>query len=61
MLELSCIDTCLVERQPTLSGPECDLEYAHGGMAEREVGLALTNSFGFGGHNASLLVKRFSE
>lgn len=37
--------------------PECDLEYAHGGMAEREVGLALTNSFGFGGHNACLAMR----
>lgn len=37
--------------------PECDLEYAHGGMMEREVGLALTNSFGFGGHNVCLALR----
>jgi 3-oxoacyl-[acyl-carrier-protein] synthase II len=37
--------------------PECDLEYAHAGMMEREVGLALTNSFGFGGHNVCLALK----
>ena len=37
--------------------PECDLEYAHGGMIEREVGLALTNSFGFGGHNVCLALR----
>jgi 3-oxoacyl-[acyl-carrier-protein] synthase II len=37
--------------------PECDLEYAHGGMIERPVGLALTNSFGFGGHNACLALR----
>jgi 3-oxoacyl-[acyl-carrier-protein] synthase II len=37
--------------------PECDLEYAHGGMIERPVRLALTNSFGFGGHNACLAVR----
>ena len=43
----------------TEADPECDLEYAHGGMIERPVGLALTNSFGFGGHNACLAVRRW--
>jgi len=37
--------------------PECDLDYAHGGMVERPVRLALTNSFGFGGHNACLAIR----
>jgi len=37
--------------------PDCDLEYAHGGAIERSVDLALTNSFGFGGHNACLAVR----
>jgi 3-oxoacyl-[acyl-carrier-protein] synthase II len=39
--------------------PECDLEYAHGGMLERPVRLALTNSFGFGGHNVCLALRRW--
>ena len=39
--------------------PECDLEYAHGGMIERPVRLALTNSFGFGGHNVCLALRRW--
>jgi len=39
--------------------PECDLEYAHGGMMERDVKLALSNSFGFGGHNACLAIQRW--
>jgi len=38
--------------------PDCDLEYAHGGMIERPVSLALSNSFGFGGHNVCLALRR---
>jgi len=41
--------------------PECDLEYAHGGMMEREVTYALSNSFGFGGHNVCLALRRWDE
>lgn len=39
--------------------PECDLNYAHHGMVERPVGLALSNSFGFGGHNVCLAMRRW--
>jgi 3-oxoacyl-[acyl-carrier-protein] synthase II len=39
--------------------PDCDLDYATGGMVERPVRLAISNSFGFGGHNVCLAVKRF--
>jgi len=39
--------------------PDCDLDYAHNRMVERPVGLALTNSFGFGGHNVCLAIKRW--
>ena len=39
--------------------PDCDLDYATGGMVERPVRLALSNSFGFGGHNVCLAVKRY--
>jgi 3-oxoacyl-[acyl-carrier-protein] synthase II len=37
--------------------PACDLEYAHAGRIERPVKLALTNSFGFGGHNVCLALR----
>ena len=39
---------------------ECDLNYAVGAPVEKEIKCALTNSLGFGGHNATLLVKKFS-
>ena len=38
---------------------ECDLNYTKGEGVAAEVYYALTNSLGFGGHNASLLVKKF--
>ena len=41
--------------------PECDLDYTKGDGVAMEVRCAISNSLGFGGHNASLLVKRFEE
>jgi 3-oxoacyl-[acyl-carrier-protein] synthase II len=41
--------------------PECDLDYIPNTARSAEVRYALTNSFGFGGTNASLLFKRFEE
>jgi 3-oxoacyl-[acyl-carrier-protein] synthase II len=41
--------------------PECDLDYATSGPVDRTVRLALSNSFGFGGHNVSLAVRRWEE
>ncbi len=41
--------------------PGCDLDYAHGGAVERGVRVALTNSFGFGGHNVCLAVRRWED
>ncbi|MBI2072227.1 MAG: beta-ketoacyl-ACP synthase II [Gemmatimonadetes bacterium] len=39
--------------------PECDLDCAPNRKARRQVDVALSNSFGFGGHNASLAVRRY--
>jgi 3-oxoacyl-[acyl-carrier-protein] synthase II len=41
--------------------PECDLNYTPNAMVERKVTAALSNSFGFGGHNVTLAVKRMDE
>lgn len=39
--------------------PECDLNYTPNKAKEYDVKAALSNSLGFGGHNATLLVKEF--
>ena len=41
--------------------PECDLDYTKGDGVSMEVKTVLTNSLGFGGHNACLLVRKFEE
>src|SRR5688572_17449295 len=41
--------------------PACDLDSAPNRMVERDVEVALSNSFGFGGHNATLAVRRFES
>ena len=41
--------------------PECDLDVCPNVGRSMKVDVALSNSFGFGGHNASLIVKRFAE
>ena len=39
--------------------PACDLNYAHNQLIEKDVSVVLTNSFGFGGHNVCLAVRRW--
>jgi 3-oxoacyl-[acyl-carrier-protein] synthase II len=39
--------------------PECDLDYIPNESRETKVDVALSNNFGFGGHNACLVIKKF--
>jgi len=39
--------------------PECDLDYVPNESRPAKVKVALNNAFGFGGHNATLLIKEF--
>ena len=39
--------------------PDCDLDYTPNVPKQRELKYAMSNSFGFGGHNASIIVKKF--
>ncbi|MGE3267385.1 MAG: beta-ketoacyl-ACP synthase II [Chloroflexota bacterium] len=40
--------------------PDCDLDYAPNEARERPVLAAMSNSFGLGGHNASIVFRRFT-
>jgi 3-oxoacyl-[acyl-carrier-protein] synthase II len=44
----------------TFPDPECDLDYVPNQGRAWEIEYALSNSFGFGGHNACILVKRYT-
>jgi 3-oxoacyl-(acyl-carrier-protein) synthase len=41
--------------------PECDLNYTPNTAVKRDLEVALSNSFGFGGHNTTLAVKRYTD
>ena len=42
------------------SDPECDLDYIPNVARETEINITLSNSFGFGGQNACLVIKKFA-
>jgi len=41
--------------------PDCDLDYVPNKPRQTDVPVAVSNSFGFGGHNAAIVVRRFTD
>lgn len=56
------IQTGIIHPTINLTNPDplCDLDYTPNQKVEAKVDVALSNSLGFGGHNAALIIKRFS-
>ena len=45
----------------TEADPECDLNYAIGAPVQKDINYAMSNSLGFGGHNACVILKKYVE
>ncbi|MBI1930872.1 beta-ketoacyl-ACP synthase II [Candidatus Poribacteria bacterium] len=63
---IACV--CAIEKgyiPPTINyetpDPECDLDYVPNQGRPAEVRVALSNAFGFGGHNTSIVVRRYED
>ncbi len=58
VLCVKAIGDCVIP--PTINlhtpDPECDLDYTPNDPRDRKIRIAMSNSFGFGGHNASVVV-----
>ena len=58
-----CMNNSMIH--PTINyetpDPDCDLNYVPNQAIEKTINAAISNSFGFGGHNASIVFKSYTE
>ena len=62
---LFCVEAIRTETLPptinyTTPDPECDLDYVPNTARRSQVSHVMSNSFGFGGHNATVIISRFT-
>ncbi|MEH7454798.1 beta-ketoacyl-ACP synthase II [Gottfriedia acidiceleris] len=43
----------------TQPDPDCDLDYVSEGARKKELKIGISNSFGFGGHNSAIILKKY--
>lgn len=65
IVAVKSIQTGMIHPTLNLVNPDvengCDLDYVPGEARKKEVNVVMSNSFGFGGHNAVLIFKKFTE
>lgn len=63
VVSLMCVEKAVIH--PTINythpDPECDLDYVPNRAREAEINVFLSNSLGFGGHNVSLIGRKYKE
>jgi 3-oxoacyl-[acyl-carrier-protein] synthase II len=57
-MENQCIPPTINYQEPD---PECDLDYVPNAARKATIDIALKNSFGFGGKNSALVIRKFDR
>ncbi len=64
-LAATALQICNSKIHPTINldypDPDCDLDYVPGAARDVEIDYALSNSFGFGGHNTSIVIRKYQN
>jgi 3-oxoacyl-[acyl-carrier-protein] synthase II len=63
---IACINAIKSNKVPptinySVPDPECNLNYTPNISIDKNIKIAMSNSFGFGGHNSVIILKKFSS